>query len=245
MALMGKSSRQSVLDDDASLFQVQEEKSKKQKWSEMNAGQRLHYFIDYYLLKCIICIGLTVFAGIVLWTVLKPQKDRELFFAVVHNSLIPEEREALEQLFTEMFITDPKQQEIRVDDSFPVGYESDAKLSAFLAAQEIDLIVTNEEHFQTLAKNDCFVNLEEFVPEFAKGHSELLYRTEGYSEDTTAEETPSVKHPENQKAYGIIVTGCTRIQKSWYQEEDAILGIVQNCNQPENAASALEKLFLD
>lgn len=245
MALMGKSSRQSVLEDDASLFQIQEEKTEKQKWTEMDFKQRLHYFIDYYLLKCIICIGLAVFAGIVLWTVLKPQKDRELFLAVVHNSMIPEEKEALEQLFTEMFITDPKQQEIRVDDSFPVGYEADAKLSAFLAAQEIDLIVTNEEHFQALAKNDCFVNLEEFMPEFAKDHSEFLYRTEGYSEDTTTEETPSVKDIQNKKAYGINVTDCTRIKQSWYQEDDAILGIVQNCKQPENAAAALEKLFLD
>jgi len=245
MALIGKSSRQSVLDDGASLFQVQEEKSEKQKWSEMDPGQRLHYFIDYYLLKCIIGIGLISIACIVLWTVFKPQKDRKLFFAIVHNSMIPEEKESLEQLFTELFVTDPKQQEIRVDDSFPAGYESDAKLSAFLAAKEIDLIVTDEEHFQTLAKNDCFVDLEEFMPEFSKNHSEFLYRTEGYTEDTTAEQTSSIEKAENEKAYGIHVTDCPRIRKSWYQKEAAILGIVQNCKQPENAALALEKLFSD
>lgn len=238
MALTGKNNHQSVLDDGASLFQITEEKSEKQKWSEMNAGQRIQYFADYYLLKCIICIIVTAVAGIILWTVFKPQKERELFLAVVHNTMIPEEKESLEQLLTELFVNDPQNQEVRVDDSFPSGYESDAKLSAFLAAEEIDLIITNETHFQALAQNDCFADLDEIMPEFTNTHRKFIYQTEGYGEEPSSD-----KSKELLKSYGINVTDCSFLKESWFQEEDAILGIVLNGKKQENASHTLEQLF--
>lgn len=282
MALTGKNNHQSVLDDDASLFQIKEEKSERQKWSEMNAGQRIQYFTDYYLLKCIICIIVIAVTGIILWTVLKPQKERELFLAVVHNTMIPEKKESLEQLLTELFVSDPKHQEVRVDDSFPSGYESDAKLSAFLAAEEIDLIITNETHFQSLAQNDCFADLDEIMPEFTKLHQNFVYQTEGYREEsesnlseydtgqiqksqtkqkkaesaesetkraetskTPAEELSSGKTKNLIKSYGINVTNCSFLKESWFQEENAILGIVLNGKNQENASSALKQLLLE
>lgn len=242
MSLIGNSNRQSRLDDNAALFQVQEEKSEKQKWSEMNMRQRLQYFIDYYLMKCTIFLILILIAGIIIWTIAKPQKERHLFFAIVHNTMIPEEKESLEQMLTNLFVTDPDHQEIRVDDAFPVGYESDAKLSAFLSANEIDLLVTNETHFRSLAKNGCFADLNQIMPAFASKHSGLLYRTEGYTDDSA--ETAAVTKNE-EHAYGINITNCAAIQKSWYQEEPAILGIIQNCQRKENAISALENLIID
>lgn len=248
MALTGNNNHRSVLDDNASLFQITEEKSEKQKWSELTFSQRLQYFLDYYLLKCLIFITLIAVFGIIVWTMTKPQKECKLFFAIVHNAMIPEEKESLETLLTELFITDPKHEEIRVDDSFPNGYESDAKLSTFLSAQEIDLIVTNEKHFQSLAKNDCFVDLNEFMPEFSKKYASYLYQTEGYSEQTAENNSDqnniSSKYISPVKAYGINVTNCKAIKKSWFQEEDAILGIVQNCKQQDNAVKTIKKLFL-
>lgn len=243
MALIGKNNHSSVLDEDASLFQAQAQKSEKQKWSELSRQQRFRYFIDYYFMKCIAAIALAGVLGTILWTFFKPQKEPSLFFAIVHNPLPMDASESLEQSFANILQTDGSQK-IHIDDAFPNSYESDVKLSAFLSAQEIDLIVTNEEYFQALAKNDCFVDLSELMPAFSKEHKGLLYLTEGYTEEpstSVAAEAPSSQTAnQEKKAYGIDITDSSTFKPFWFQEQRAILGIVQNCKQQENAILALE-----
>lgn len=247
MSLIGENNHQSVLDEDASLFQTQQEKSERQKWSELSRSQRLRYFKDYYLFKCLAVIVVVGFIGTTIWHFAKPQKEQKLSFAIVHNTMIPETKTAYEQMFTEMFVTDPDHEEVRIDDAFPDRYESDAKLTAYLSAQEIDLLVTNEEHFQMLAKNGCFENLNDLMPEFAKKHAESLYLTEGYAEESSSNRDNSIDpdHTENKAAYGIDITDCKLFQEQWFHSQHAILGIVQYCEQKENAIIALEKFFSD
>lgn len=246
MALIGKNNHTSVLNEDASLYQAQEEKSEKQKWSELNKQQRIRYFKDYYLLKCLAAIAIAIFLGGFLWTILKPQKDPALFLAIVHNPLPQDARITLEQSFSEILLPDSDSQEIRIDDAFSESYESEVKLSAFLAAQEVDLIVTNEEHFQSLAKNGCFADLNELIPEFSKKYKGLLYLTEGYTEEATdpvsGEATDSKAPAQTKKAYGIDVTNSSMFQPLWSHSQRAILGIIQNCTQQENAILALEHI---
>lgn len=239
MALIGKNNRRSVLDEDASLFQVQENKSEKQKWKEMDRSQKLQYFTDYYLVKCIICIAAAAAGCLFIWNILKPQKEQMLFLAVVQNSLVPEEKENLEQAVSDLLISDPKNQEIRIDDTFPSGYESDAKLSAYLAAQEIDLIITNESHFQNLAERGTFEDLNTVMPEFAKKHTGLLYWTDGYSDENSDTETSVTK------AYGIDITDSEIFKDSWYSDEKAIIGITINSPRKDNAILAFTDLFFN
>lgn len=183
MALVGKSSRQSVLDEEASIYQTAENKTEKQKWSEMDNKTRLRYFADYYLLKCVIILAAVAGLCVVLWTILKPQKEKMIFLAVVEDSLIPEGKTALEQQMEDLFITDADTQEIRIDDTFPTGYETEAKLAAYLNAKEIDLLVTNEEHFKEMASLGSFEDLSVFMPELTQAYPELLCWTKGYVED--------------------------------------------------------------
>lgn len=239
MALVGKNNSHSVLDEDASIYQIQEEKSEKQKWSELDSSQRLHYFIDYYLLKCLICITAVAVAGMFIWNIVKPKKERMIFITVVENSLIPEGKEHLEQQLTEMFITDPDKQEIRIDDTFPAGYESDAKLSAYMNAQEIDLLITNENRFQELAKTECYEDLNEILPELTRKYPELLCRAEGYTE----EDSDSSHESDASKAFGINITACHAFRETWFSEEKAVIGIIRNSQQKENAKKVLTELF--
>ncbi len=249
MALIGNNNRQSVLNDDASLFQIPENKSEKQKWTEMDNSQKLQYFTDYYLIKCIIFIAAAAAACLFIWNILKPKKEQLLFLAVVQNALIPEEKEDLEQILSKTFITDQKKQEIRIDDTFSSGYESDAKLSAYLAAQEIDLIITNEKHFQELAEQGCFEDLNAILPEFTKKNSDSLYWTEGYTDNESETEQmhphTNIQNNENTKAYGIIITDSEIFQNSWYNNERAVAGITQNSLQKENAKLALTDILFN
>lgn len=233
MALIGKNNHESVLDEDASLFQIPEEKSEKQKWAEMDKNQKLHYFIDYYLLKCIICIAAAVTGTLFIWNIIRPQKEQTLFLAVVHNSLNQENEEQLEQFLSDLLITDSEKQEIHIDDSFASGYESDAKLSAYLAAQEIDLLIANETYFQELAQSGCFEDINDAMPQFASKNEDLLCWMNSSSDDGS----------ECTGAYGIDISDSVFLKNSWYSDEKALIGITRSSTQKENAMLTLTELF--
>lgn len=248
MALVGKNGHESVLEEDSSFYQVQEKKPEKQKWKELTPSQRMHYFIDYYLMKCILIIIILAILSFVIWSIARPKNERMLFLAVVENSLVPEEKESLERKLSEMFITG-KNQEVYIDDMFPVSYESDAKLSAYLSAHEIDLIITNEKRFQTLANNGCFEDLNSILPELSDQYADSLYWAQ--KEDDSSEESDTIpdslsaedKNENKLHAYGIEITNCESFKDSWFAEDKAIIGIVVNCPHPENAKRTLIELF--
>ncbi len=235
MALIGNNNHKSVLDENASLFQNTEKKSEKQKWAEMNNSQKLHYFIDYYLLKCIFTAAIAAVSILFIWNILKPQKEQKLFLAVVHNSLISEDEERLDQVLTELLVTDSETQEIHIDDSFAEGHATDAKLSAYLAAQEIDLLITNETHFQELAKTGCFEDLNNVISEIDSQNKDLFCWS-SVSADSDSEHTG---------AYGIDITNSEFLKNSWYSEEKAIIGIIQGSMKKENAILTLSELFFN
>lgn len=235
MALIGNNNHKSVLDENASLFQNTEKKSEKQKWAEMNSSQKLYYFFDYYLLKCIFTAAIAAVSILFIWNILKPQKEQKLFLAVVHNSLISEDEERLDQVLTELLVTDSETQEIHIDDSFAEGYATDAKLSAYLAAQEIDLLITNETHFQELAKTGCFEDLNNVIPEIDSQNKDLFCWS-SVSADSDSEHTG---------AYGIDITDSEFLKNSWYSEEKAIIGIIQGSMKKENAILTLSELFFN
>ena len=259
MPLTGKRNNQSVLDKDASIYQIQEEESEKQKWSKLNTRQRLKYFQDYYLLKFLIGILAVIIVVSVIWTTLKPRDENTLSIAVVKNYLIPEGKKALEQQLEELLITG-EHQKINIDDTFPDGYETDAKLSVYLSAQEIDLIITNEEHFKELAQRGCFEDLSTYVPDFAHGHAQQLYWTSGISQADNVVETDAdfdtdtagnsgsgnIQKNANRddvKAYGVRITDCVPFKNTWYADTEAVAGIVINSLHKENADSALNLFF--
>lgn len=255
MALMGKNNNRSALDDDASLFQIEESKSEKQKWSEMNTHQRLRYFLDYYLIKCLLCIAAVTITASILWSTFRPKKECILFVAVVQDYLMPQEKDQLEAQLSQLLITDTERQEIQIDDVFPSGYESNAKLSTYLGAQEIDLIMTNEERFQELAEAGCFEDLNAYLPEFAKSHADSLYwsanssnddlpKENSYADQPDAEEDSTASNSSNHTetkngtaAYGVHLTDSSIFTEN--HDRGAVVGIVKGSLRKENAAAAL------
>ena len=108
MALFGNNNRHSVLDDNSIL----------------------RYFKDYYLLKCVIVSAIIITTSIVLWSILGPRKETELFVAVIQNTLVPEEKENLAQKLNDLFITAPDKQDVKLDDTFYSKYDSETKFAA-------------------------------------------------------------------------------------------------------------------
>lgn len=245
MSLIGKNNRKTVLNENAMLFQAHEEKTEKQKWSEMNRTQRLHYFLDYYLLKYIIIVFIVTFAGILLWRIFSPKSETKLFIAVVQNSFLPEAKQQLEEQLIDLLVTDKKHQEINLDDTFPAGYESEAKLAAYLNARELDLIITNELQFKEMAAAGMFEDIEKLMPSFAAAHKNILYRTQGYSDnDENSARVSSNDQKSSLPAYGINISDCKSLQSAWTDSNSKlVLGIVYTSNRKENAKRVLTRLL--
>ncbi len=244
MALIGKSNRQSVLEEDAAIYQAEEKKSEKKKWSEMDNRQRLAYFADYYLLKCVVVALACVAVVYMAWTVLKPKKEQIVSMAVVRHTLVPEEKDRWEQQLAELLQIDPGKEEIHIDDSFSDSYESEMKLQAYVMSQEMDLLITDEEQFKQYAQNGFFVDLSEFVPDFCAQNEESLFWTDGYVEDgsDTKSDGSEANHADS-KPYGIRVTDCKDFKNAWQEDTEAVLGVIQNSNRQENAKTVLLHLF--
>lgn len=250
MALFGNNNRHSVLDDNSPLYQKQEIKSEKQKWSEMDAKQRLRYFKDYYLLKCVIVSAIIITTSIVLWSIWGPRKETELFVAVIQNTLVPKEKENLAQKLNDLFITDPDKQDVKLDDTFYSKYDSETKFAAYLNAREIDLIITNEEYFKELASTNAFDDLYETMPKFAEKNKDLLYWTQGYVEEEASmsmdidNTTNKNTNDKNKHAFGIKITNTSSFHNAWNESSEAVIGVVKNSEQKENAKKALEEILI-
>lgn len=256
MALFGKSSRQPVLDENASLYQALDTKTEKQKWSEMDARQRWQYFLDYYLLKCLICLIVAGISASLLWSFFSPKKETALSAAIIHHPLTESEKGNITKRIAERLSIDPEHQEISVDDAFPEGYEGEMKLQAYISGQNIDLIITDEEQFSRLASFGYFSDLSELLPDAEKIYFDGLYYTSGYVESTTDDtdntakkqaassgQDNDVKHADTVKAYGLIVTDSSLIKDSWPKDAMAVAGVVVNSGQKENAVAAILELL--
>lgn len=98
----GNAMKKTALDDDAYLYQKREEKTEKEKWSEMNRHQRMQYFLDYYLVKLLVFTGIILAVVLFVWNFIsKSKEDTVLYVAVVDEVLQTEGTEKLKEELTE------------------------------------------------------------------------------------------------------------------------------------------------
>lgn len=227
MALFGKNNHRSVLDEDSTFYLFDDSQTEKEKWASMDPFQRMRYFMDYYFLKCLVLLFAVALAGVLLYSCLSPKKTKILFIAVVQNTLLPEGKEQLQQRLENLFSADPARQEVLLDDTFPMGLETEAKLTAYIASKEVDLIITDEEKFKELAQAGCFEDLDQFMPELAAYDSNLFIR--GGSKNNTT--------------YGIRMTNCPVIKDAWISDLEPVIGILANSQRKNNSRHALSSLL--
>ena len=137
--------KKTALDDDAYLYQKREEKTEKEKWSEMNRHQRMQYFLDYYLVKLLVFTGIILAVVLFAWNFIsKSKEDTVLYVAVVDEALQTEETEKLKEELTEYLGADGKYRKIIIDDSFYMDDGGLEKLEVYLYNKQIDVVIADE-----------------------------------------------------------------------------------------------------
>ncbi len=232
--------KETVLDESASIYQKREEKSEKQKWSEMDKKAKWQYFNEYYRNKLIILI-VGVVAGVwLLYSVVGPSVEQVLYVAVINDYWNDAASEALELDLKEYLNAHPKWEEVMIDDSYYFLGDSSTdasqyvqKLAAYIFAGDIDMIVADEEQFEVYATQDYFVNLQEVLPadlyELVK--DSLVYYKSVNEEN--AVEIPVGIRLGDSKVYASMNN---------YQESP-LLGIMGNSEYIDNAVAAVRYFF--
>lgn len=230
--------KETVLDESASIYQKREEKSEKQKWSELDRKAKWVYFNEYYRNKLIFLI-IGVIAGVsLLYAVVGPSVESVLYVAVINDYWNDTATDALELDLKEYVNAHPKWEEVVIDDSyyFRDDSSSDAsqyvqRLAAYIFAGDVDIIVADEEQFEVYAVQDYFLNLQEVLPadlyELVK--DSIVY----YTSENDGRSLP----------VGIRLGKSPVYASMNNYQEDPLLGIMGNSDYVENAVAAIRYFF--
>lgn len=231
--------------------------------------EKLAYFWYYY--KWYVIIGVIVIAMIASFIQQYLNRKDTAFYAVLLNASL------LDQTATEQpdFITafadkegiDLAKNEITFDTSIRVvedsmdetSVTSSQKLMVYVAANELDTMITDLDSFQKYANSSLFYDLRDVLteeqiqtlePYFYYVDREVVLAIEAASDQLDSDYTPTYPdpfHPEEMQdpvPVGISLTGCTDLTDNYYFRGDGIvMGIYANAEHAQTAVDLAEYLL--
>lgn len=233
--------KQSRLDDNASIYERRNEKSERQKLSEMNGKEKWQYFKDYYLKKTIVSVLLISFVGYFLYTVLSPKPETVLHIACANYQFSEEQIEKLEQEVTDYLGIDPNTEDVLFDPSYILSdfdYSSAEKLSVLAFARELDVLIVPESKFQEYAFSGSLWSLSDQLPtDLYSALSDKFYLSQVRQEEESYEEATGPSY-----VFGIYLDDI-ELFKDYPTEDPPVLGIVLSGKNNENAVEFIRYLF--
>lgn len=207
-------------------------KKEREKFTSLTGRQKLQYIWDYYKFPIAVgCIILYIFGYILYGQITK--KEMILHTAMINVSA----GEELTQKLTEDFLTeagiDPRKNEfiftpglyLTKDTSDPnIQYTqaSQVKLLANIDAQKLDIVIMNQEVFDTFAENDYLYDLSELLSE---------------NENAEAYHAITKKSP-----MGLDLTVSGIVAEAGFQDT-VYLGVIKNSPRLDMAKTYIDYLF--
>ncbi len=161
--------KKTMLEDDASIYQKREEreesKSVKEKWSQLDAKGKWHFFVDYYLLKLLLVL---FFGGIIislLYTTFKHKPEELSYIALLDSKL---NSVAVEEFFETAVVDmglDPKDYTIFCNSSLASGTAGDGTtISTYMFAGTIDFFIAPADALATYYNAKTLLALDLELP---------------------------------------------------------------------------------
>ena len=236
-------SKETVLDDSASIYSRNREKTEKQKWEEMSGAERVAYFKEYYLkfvILGILGVALVIYLG---YTIFGPKPKQILYVAVVNDYIDDTVTEEMQKDLKAYLGSEDELEQVYFDDTFYFGDgSSDAsnvltKMMAFVAAGDIDIIISDPAQFEMYANGEYFLDLRETLPasQYKKVEDKLVW-----CDVPNADETATVSVP-----VGINLAGSKKYGSLKGYQESTVLGIVANSKNVDKVLKAIDYFFND
>jgi len=232
--------KNTTLDDSASIYQPRQEQTEKQKFSEMTFKEKIRYFNDYYRLKTIVFVAITIGIIYLVYTILNPGPKAVLHVTSINNSIGMEAAETLEANFSGYLNLDKDKENVFIDTTLYLGDEDDMneltmasrqKLMALFFSGDIDIFIAPEAEFTHYADEGFFSKLsDQLTTEMCSYFADSFYYTQ-------TEEDPA------KGAYGIYLKDSIIYDKAGQPVESPVLGIAVNSKYAENAVEFIRYIF--
>lgn len=228
--------------------------------------QKFTYFMDYY--KWHVVAGIAII-GIVVSLIyqIATGKDTALYVCLINAAErgFGENSSDGKDPFMEYAGIDPGactiiyDTSVRVNSGSPDEVASAQKLMVYIAAAELDVIVTDPSSLERYAYQDDFMDLRELLtPEQFDRYEPYFYYVDGavMKEVEAASEAldtdyvlqaPNPREPEHMQdpiPVGIYLDGCESIREDYYfQQDEVVLSVLVNTTRPETAAQYIDYLM--
>ena len=228
--------------------------------------QKLQYFWCYYKWHTIIAVLAVIFLISFIHEVVT-RKDTA-FYGIFLNSWAKEDATAdFESGFMEAAGIDPDSYEINLDTSLYItddamdetSYASVQKMTVYVAAGEIDVLVSDASSINRYAYNETLGDLRDFLteeqlqkyePYFFYVDGAVVKEQQEASDNLDTEYTPVYPDPskpeemEDPIPVGLFVGNCKTLTDAYsFRSKDVVAGIVINTNRKQAALDFIDYLF--
>lgn len=229
--------KETRLKEDAAIYSKrQDNKSEKEKWSNLSSHEKVQYFKDYYL-KFVIA-GALILAFIIwfLYSIFKPKPETMLTVTLINSTMTDEASEALSSQLSSYLDINTDKEEIFIDTSLFLDDEnpseatmaSEQKMVAYAFSGELDIIIAQEDVFERYAKQGYFINLAEALPSnLYSQFNDTFYMTRA---ENDTEDIP----------YGISIAGYERFENLESYIQNPVIGIMANTKHKSNAVDTIQ-----
>lgn len=212
--------------------------TEREKLRSMNFRDKLWYIWNYYRFHMVAVI-LAIVVAVNVGTVVYHSTFHTALHCMIINSRDEEgfQAEPLEQDFASWAGLGKKEEIISEttflafgDDASEYIYASMAKISALVAAKDLDVMICDEETLDHYSSMDGYLDLETVLPEdiFSVVKDRLYY----------TENADGTRH-----AYAVDISGTAFAEDSNIQLSPALFGIVSNSVRTDMAESLLRYIF--
>ena len=221
--------KETKLDENAEIYQRRESKTLKEQLNTMSPKDKCKHLWTYYKVHAAIIIAVIGSLTYIIYQIVTPNIETELNVVMIDSHFEDLALDQAKEDFTQYMQLDPKTQEVIFNNS--ITSQNSYMLSAFIAANELDVIIAPESKFYSYAYYDNLANLSEQLP------------TDLYTSLTKDFYICDREDDPEQNVYGVYLTDTSLYQKSYDMGEPYILGIVVNSKQKENAVEFIRYLF--
>lgn len=239
--------KETKLDDSAGIYVKRGKQTERQKMSDMSFKEKVTYFNMYYLKKVIVTVCIASILGYLIYQTLAPKTDELLNIAVINDYFDQEQvKDFISDLNTH-FEVDPDKEKITFDYSYYIS-ESDMsqntissiqKISTYVAAKQIDVIITDEACFKSLIEDGYLISLSDLLP--ADMYTELADKY--YTGAVRDEDLKGNVTYGPQATYGIYIDDSAIYKSSGSTIEKPVLGVISNSPNKDNVIELIKYLL--
>lgn len=238
--LQDEQMKETILDDNAAIYTPREKKTEKQKLSEMTPNEKFEYLKTYYLGKTMIVIIILGFVGYLAYSMLTPTSQTVLYGAVINYTISEETALSVQNDFADYLKLNADKSNILLDTSFYLGNNDDfsqytmssqQKLSTYIFAGEIDIIIAPESVMSTYASAGFLDKLTNILP------TDLNNKLKDSMYYSTSTEDPI------RSAYGVYIDDSNVYEPIGTVTDRPVFAVLANSSYKDNGVAFLNYIF--